>query len=150
MTKHISLSYEQTNQDFRTLAQKIRASGKSYDGILAVANGGLAPAYYLAKILDIPIECVNIKSYDGNTSGDPFERLIPGVEKRFRYPERILLVDDIYDSGKTISFLQQKYPEMDSAVLCIRHQKDRSRVTFFVHILNHEKWVEFPWEKDFY
>lgn len=148
--KSISLSYKQANLGFRILVQKIQDAGKSYDGILAIANGGLAPAYYLAKTLDIPIECVNVKSYKKNVSGELFERVVAGVEKNFKHPERILLVDDIYDSGKTISFLQKKYPEMDIAVLYVRHSKDRQKVTFFTHILNHFKWIEFPWEKDFY
>jgi xanthine phosphoribosyltransferase len=150
MTKSVSLSYEQMNQDFRTLVQKIRASGKSYDGILAIANGGLAPAYYLAKTFDLPIECVSVKSYKGSESGEISERRIEGVEKQFKHPQNILLVDDIYDSGKTVSFLQQKYPEMDTAVLCVRYSKDAEKVTFFSHILDHQKWIEFPWEKDFY
>ena len=150
MTQSLPLSYEKTNQDCRLLAEMIRASGKDYDGILAVANGGLPPAYYLAKALDLPIECVSVKSYEGTTSGVLSERKIEGNEKHFLHPKRILLVDDIYDSGKTLSFLRQRYPEMDAAVLYIRWGKDLPQITFCAEVLNHDSFLEFPWEKDFY
>lgn len=150
MKQMIPFSYEKTNQDFRALKKLIEERGKEYEGILAVANGGLAPAYYLAKAFDLPVECVNVKSYTGTQSGELFERNIEGGEKLFEHPERILLVDDIYDSGKTLDFLHKKYPQMDIAVPYVRWQKDESCVDFFVETLGHEEWIEFPWEKDFY
>jgi hypoxanthine phosphoribosyltransferase len=150
MTNSIPVSYEQTNRGFRSLVQKIQDSKKTYDGILAVANGGLPLAYYLAKALDLPIECVSVKSYEGTTSGVLSERTIEGNEKHFIHPERVLLVDDIYDSGKTLAFLQQKYPEMDTAVLYLRWERDLPQITFCAEVLNHDSFLEFPWEKDFY
>ena len=149
MTESIPFSYEKTNQDFRILVEKIKHSGKPYTGIIAVANGGLAPAYYLAKALGIPIECMNIKSYKKNISGEVIECNLCEKEREIM-SENILLVDDIYDSGKTIEYLRQKYPKMDIVTPYVRWKKNVDRVDYFAEVLEHDKWIEFPWEKDFY
>lgn len=145
----IPFSYEKTNHDFRVLVEKIQQSGKAYEGIIAIANGGLAPAYYLAKALDLPIECINVASYKGHHSGAVIERDICNKGDIFQN-KNFLWVDDIYDTGNTIEYLRKKYPNMDMVTPYVRWKKDADRVDYFAEILEHDQWVEFPWERDFY
>ena len=62
--------------------------------------------------------------------------------------KKYLIVDDIYDTGDTFAkvFIAVKGLDCDFAFLMARY-KD-SNVTIVAKVLNHEKWIVFPWEKN--
>ena len=64
--------------------------------------------------------------------------------------KKYLIVDDIYDTGDTFAkvFKIVKDFEFDFAFLMTRY-KD-SNAALVAKILNHEKWIVFPWEKKRY
>lgn len=96
------------------LAYKISISKKNYSSIYPILRGGYNLAVYLSEKLEIPL-----------TS---------------EITENTLIVDDLIDSGKTLS----QYSN-DKAVLFVKNNNEK-QVTFFADITNN--WIDFYWEKE--
>lgn len=126
------------------LIQQIKDSGKTYKYIITIPCGGLMPAYILAKAFDLPIVTINITSYNGQESGELQHVSIEGFGSEVLNPTDALIVDDIYDSGKTLQYLQAKYPGIDTAVTFARYADNTA--TYVGAILDHDTWIDFPWE----
>jgi len=126
------------------LIQQIKSSGKKYTYIVAIPCGGLMPAYVLAKALSLPVVTINIQSYDGQSSGDLQHVKVEGFGDEIVNPKDALIVDDMYDTGKTLKYLQAKYPGADSAVTYARYSDYTA--TFVGEVLGHAHWIDFPWE----
>jgi uncharacterized protein len=71
------------------------------------------------------------------------EEMLPLVKGK-----KYLIVDDIYDTGDTFAkvFIAVNGLDCDFAFLMARY-KD-SNVSLVAKVLNHEKWIVFPWEKN--
>ncbi len=123
------------------LAHTIQRSGKKYDVVLAITNGGIAPARLIARELDlnhiqfIPIR--NKKLY--------VEEMLPLI-KGGKY----LIVDDIYDSGDTFNKVFDVVKEFDYDFAFLMTRYKDSNVRLVAKALNHEKYVVFPWERKRY
>jgi hypoxanthine phosphoribosyltransferase len=128
----------------QTLLQQIQASGKSYDYILAITRGGVFPAYFLAKALGLPIETINLSSYTQQQAGHIKHTLVEGFSNNVQKAEKCLLVDDIFDSGQTIKYVQSLYPRIDAA--CTYARWPDHTLTYVGAILNNDTWIDFPWE----
>lgn len=126
------------------LISEIEMTGKSYDFILAITRGGVFPAYFLAKRFNLPIETLNLSSYKDQQAGTIKQVLVDGFTKKVLNPSRCLLVDDIFDSGQTIKFVQRLYPEIDTA--CTYARWPDHSLSYVGEILNFETWIDFPWE----
>jgi hypoxanthine phosphoribosyltransferase len=128
----------------RALLTQIQGSGKQYDYILAITRGGVFPAYFLAKALDLPLETINLSSYAEQQAGQIVHTTVEGFTCEVLDPTKCLLVDDIYDSGQTITYLQQQYPGIDAA--CTYARWPDHSLSYVGEVLNYETWIDFPWE----
>lgn len=119
-----------------------------YSAILALACGGLVPAYYIAKKLNINVvETVCMKSYDEKRkqSSRVVKHEHPRISKNFNLPIRDLLcVDDIVDSGKTIQMLRETMPNLHVATL---FKKTGCPITPSYFVQETDQWVVLPWER---
>jgi len=138
------ITWEAFYQTNKKLIEKVQQSGKKYDYILAITRGGLFPAYFLAKALNIPVETINLTSYEDQQAGHIKHVTVEGFSCEVLEPEKCLLVDDIYDSGQTIRYVQQKYPSIDTA--CTYARWDDHTLTYVGEVLDYETWIDFPWE----
>ncbi|MFL6383161.1 MAG: phosphoribosyltransferase [Nitrososphaeraceae archaeon] len=123
----------------RTIADKIRRSkNKEYDAILAVTRGGIIPARLMARELGIN-----------------YIQLIPVRDKKLyieempvlRKDKKYLVIDEIYDTGNTFYKVHDavKIFDCDFAFLMSRYDHN-NRGTYIGKVLNHNKWIVFPWE----
>jgi xanthine phosphoribosyltransferase len=95
----------------------------SFDRVVGVSRGGLIPAVLIASHLRVKrIETVQVRLYDGDTRlasprlfGSPPEAAGPRGD-----PARTLVVDEIFDSGRTMEFLRAMLPHATFAVLVAR------------------------------
>lgn len=101
------------------LAGKIVASKKKYTNIYAIPRGGYLLGCMLAHQLNLPLE----------------------VNKNAINPKNTLIVDDLIDSGKTVS----KFKGFDVAVLYVKNGK-KKLAKYYLH--ETDAWVKFPDEKD--
>ena len=123
------------------LAHAIKRSGKKYDVILAITNGGIVPSRLIARELDIDqIQFIPIRNKKLHA-----EEMLPLLKGK-----KYLIVDDIYDTGDTFTkvFDVVKGFDCDFAFLMTRY-KDSS-APLVGKVLNHEKWIVFPWERKRY
>ena len=118
----------------KELAKKI--GGKKYDCILGIANGGIIPAKLHAEELRIDaIHLIPIRSKAVITSE------LPRLDRKKKY----LVVDDIYDTGSTFAKVARvlKGRNCDYAFCMSRYDQ---HVGIYGRILNHNRWIVFPWE----
>lgn len=132
-----------TWQDLEILLEElaIKRSGKKYDVILAITNGGIVPARLIARELDIDqIQFIPIRNKKLHA-----EEMLPLLKGK-----KYLIVDDIYDTGDTFAkvFDIVKGFDCDFAFLMTRYKE--SNATLVGKVLNHEKWIVFPWERKRY
>lgn len=145
MSSNIQVSWEDFYEAQRQLVANIKASGKEYKYIVTIPSGGLMPAYCLSKALNLPVVTINIKSYvEQGHSGEIRHTNIAGFGDKILNQDEALIVDDMYDSGKTIHYLQDMYPQADIAVTYARYADNTA--TYVGKVLDHDTWLDFPWE----
>lgn len=91
------------------------------DYIVGITRGGLIPALMLSQYLDIPMETLKVSLRDENS--DPESNLwmaedafgyhrtddLPGYSN-LELRKKILIVDDINDTGATLNWIKQDWP----------------------------------------
>ena len=101
-----------------------------FDRVIGIARGGLIPAALLATLLDVKcVETIQVCLYEGSRRlPEPrVTGLRPAPAGPSGDPRRTILVDEILDSGSTLTLLRGLYPEACMAVLLGRHAADRGR-----------------------
>ena len=119
------------------------------DAILGIARGGLTLSHFMSQALSQRnVFTLNTISYDGRIQKDNVEVFnIPSLEK-FR---KVLIVDDIIDSGKTIekvmTLLKNSHPNIEFKVASLFYKEDALVKPDFT-INKADKWIDFFWEVD--
>jgi hypoxanthine phosphoribosyltransferase len=140
-------TWEQMGSFSFELAKQIMDSGESFDRIVALARGGWTWSRDLTDALKITeISSVRIKSYAGvNKSSEPIisQPLTDSISG-----EKILLFDEVIDSGVTIKKAKDYLAIMGAksirvAALCY---KPRSEVKPDFLAFETSAWVVFPHE----
>lgn len=146
--KYIAPSWEEMGNLTFLLAKMILKSGKKYDRVVALARGGWTWARTLVDYLQIDnIASVHIKFYRGvgKTNEKPviLQSLSTSINK-----EKILLLDDVADSGKTLQLAREYLlkcgaKNVDTATL---FYKPRSVYKPEYYSYTTTAWVIFPHE----
>jgi hypoxanthine phosphoribosyltransferase len=132
----------------RELAVTIAEDGYQPDIILSVARGGVFVAGLLAYALDCKnLHLVNVEFYTGvGTTLDMPVMLAPVPDVVDFSDKKVLIADDVADSGKTLKliydFCQDAVAEVRSTVL---YEKPRSEVKCEYVWKRTEAWINFPW-----
>ena len=115
-----------------------KQAGKNYDCILGIANGGIIPARLLAEELGMDaVQLVPVRKKK------VIAEELPPLDKKKKY----LIIDDIYDTGDICSKVAEamKGYDFDFAFCMSRYRQDAGITG---RILNHSRWIIFPWEKE--
>ena len=148
VTEREIMTWELFGTASRELAQQIADSGFEPDLILAIARGGLLPAGALGYALAVKnLYTMNVEFYTGVDERLPVPMILPPVpdliELRFA---RILVVDDVADTGHTLKtveeFFRGRVKEVRTAVL---YEKPRSVVRCNYVWKHTDLWINFPW-----
>ncbi len=131
------------------VARALRGADVEVDTVVAIARGGFMPARFLCDFLDISrLLSIQIGHYEAgaqSAGGVTVEYPLGGdIDGR-----RVLLVDDVNDSGDTLqaalAYLGDQAPaELHSAVL---HEKSTTirRADFKAEMMREWRWVLYPW-----
>ncbi len=142
--KFHKVSWEQYEKDCLKLARQLK--GKKFDKIIAISRGGLIAARILSDLLSIPISHITIESYK-NLKQKKTVTITEVPSARF-YNQRILLVDEIADSGKTFKravsyFKNFQLKKISTLALYIKSHCHPCPEYFANQI---DAWIIFPYE----
>ena len=145
--------------DVILLGKHIKNMNTKYDLIIGISRGGLIPAVMLSHYLGVPLLPISYSASDG--AGDNKEQTNIEILPSFDEGTKILIIDDICDTGNTLKRLHQCYKKQKCVVhTCALYYKDRYEninpknpkhgfmPTFFAHrmSMHQQEWLVFPWE----
>src|SRR5688572_16383969 len=96
------LPYDRFLEEIETLAKAIEADDWTPDFLVGIGRGGLVPAAYLSHRTGIQMLSVDHSSGEAGFA----DELLDKLAAKIRDGVRILIVDDINDSGGTIRYLR--------------------------------------------
>lgn len=135
----------------RTLAEQLAADDWRPDFIIGIGRGGLVPTVYLSHATGLPSLSVDVSSQVEDFAGEPLVKLAA----RTRGGERLLFLDDINDSGRTIAQLRARLAKADAKPGAIRfatlidNASSAERVDYSARMIDRrvtKDWFVFPWE----
>ena len=108
--KHLYVSWDEYHMLTERLALKVHNSGWAFDQILCLARGGMRPGDVLSRVFDKPLAIMSTSSYRAE-AGTIQGRL--DIAKYITLPKgelagRVLLVDDLSDSGVTLQAVVER------------------------------------------
>ena len=152
--KHLYISHDDYHRLIEQLALMIHKSGWEFDTILCLARGGMRPGDVLSRIFDVPLAIMSTSSYrdDNGTKQGHLDLAHYITTPKGQIAGRLLLVDDLADSGKTLhsvmETLRAKYPsiaDMRSAVLWTKGVSTFAP-DYTVQNLPTSPWIHQPFE----
>jgi hypothetical protein len=132
-----------------SLAKKIRESGYKPDVIVGVSRGGWVPARIMSDLLENPnLDNVRVEFYVDVAKTRNAPLLTQGASADVA-GKRVLVVDDVSDTGKSLQLvknhvLKQGAKELKIATL---YRKPWSMLKPDYFERETELWVVFPWER---
>jgi hypoxanthine phosphoribosyltransferase len=148
------LTYQHIEQQVAAIAQQLTTDQWKPDLIVALSRGGLLPGVRLSYLLDLPCRAVNLSLRD-----HPTNQLISLEWQQVLTAERrrVLVVDDINDSGDTILAVKQGWKNLvennfqDQVRFAVLLNKNSSTVCadYWAEAVDYTEsqvWWVFPWE----
>ncbi|PAF46374.1 nicotinate phosphoribosyltransferase [Helicobacter sp. 12S02634-8] len=143
-------SYDDFLNDLKTLHKQVGERVGVPDAIVCIARGGMTMSHMLALAWNLrSVYTLNAISYsDANVQSSLIIENMPQIKYEH---QRILVVDEIVDSGKSLETIMHKlrgsYPEkmFYSAVI---FQKSSAKVRADFYLKSVVEWIDFFWEVD--
>ncbi|MFL0413991.1 phosphoribosyltransferase family protein [uncultured Sphingomonas sp.] len=146
------ISHDAFAADVRALAAALTATPDWQPSLLiGMGRGGLVPAVYLSHAADLPMISCDLSSHATAFADATLARLA----ERTRDGTRLLFVDDINDSGRTIGLLRRRLSDFDAAPGSVRfatlldNEVSAERVEYCARTIDRrvvKDWFVFPWE----
>jgi uncharacterized protein len=142
------MTWEDVGTAVDELAAQIQAGEFMPDAVLALARGGLPAGGALAYALRVKtMATLNVEFYTGVDERLDEPLLLPPVpDLTVLRTERLLIVDDVADTGRTLAlardFCAEHVGDVRTAVL---YEKPQSVVRSDFVWRRTDKWINFPW-----
>ncbi|MFM2329474.1 MAG: hypothetical protein RLZZ494_1577 [Pseudomonadota bacterium] len=152
--KHLYVSWDEYHLLIEKLALKVHASGWEFDQILCLARGGLRPGDVLSRVFDKPLAIMATSSYraEGGTIQGRLDMAKYITMPKGELAGRVLLVDDLADSGVTLQAVVERLrgmpaiAELRSAVLWTKAVSCYTP-DYYVEMLATSPWIHQPFEE---
>jgi xanthine phosphoribosyltransferase len=160
--KKLYYTWQEVENQTQEILRQIQQDTWVPDYVVGLTRGGLVPANLISQYLECPMECLKVSLRDGHSqpesnlwmSEDAFEQ------------RRILIVDDINDSGATLNWIKEdwqssnlpdnpKWQEIWGHTVRVATLVDNEssaselNVSYTAVGLNkaeEDVWIVFPWE----
>jgi uncharacterized protein len=142
------MSWQDLGDGARELAELVDRDGYKPDIVLAIARGGLLVGGAIGYALGVKNTfTMNVEFYTGVDERLEMPMLLPPVPDLVDFAEqRVLIADDVADTGATLAlvkdFCEGKVAEVRCAVL---YEKQRSTVSCEYVWRRTDRWIDFPW-----
>jgi hypoxanthine phosphoribosyltransferase len=160
--KKIYYTWQDVENQTQEILRQLQRDAWMPDYVVGFTRGGLVPANLISQYLEVPMECLKVSLRDDNNqpesnlwmADDAFEQ------------KRILIVDDINDSGATLNWVKEDW--MSSALpdnpkwaeiwgdtvrvaVLVDNEASTSELTISYSAVDLNKadedcWIVFPWE----
>ena len=162
--KKLYVSWNDVQRQVQELVRQMWLDQWTPDYVVGITRGGLVPANLLSQYLDCKMETLQVRLRDGVGSED--------CESNLWMPEdalegkKILIVDDINDSGATLNWIKQDWEHNDTYIETFRSiwsnnvriavlynnessdcELDPTYVAENINKFENPQWVVFPWEE---
>jgi hypoxanthine phosphoribosyltransferase len=128
--------------------------GSDYDAMLVITRGGMVPACLISERLDlrnILVAAVQLYTGIGTTLEDPIFLQFPS--DTLLHGKRILVVDDVWDSGRTAMCVRQRVHVAGGIpTVAVLHYKPRAsrfpdhQPDFYAELT--DDWLVYPWDDE--
>ncbi len=152
--KHLWISWDEYNRLIERLALTVHQSGWKFDKILCLARGGVRVGDVLSRIFDVPLGILATSSYReaaGTVQGQlDIAKFI--TITRGTLDGRVLLVDDMVDTGLTFARVQDhlvtQYPAITELRSAVLWWKGHAKVEpdYYIDQLPTNPWIHQPFE----
>lgn len=138
------LSWEDIYAQVETVAKQLVTAQLEIDSVLTIARGGLVPTALLMHALKIrePVSVIT-----GILQGSRILYHLAGLEGI--YEHRILLIDDICDTGLTFHNVNKFVPHkaLHRVALYVK-PAGKPLTQFYGEEVPQDRWLVFPWENE--
>jgi uncharacterized protein len=142
------MTWDDLGAGARSLAEMVRDDGYRPEIVLAIARGGLLVAGAVAYALGVKnTYTMNVEFYTGIDERLDAPMILPPVPDLVDLGEaRLLVVDDVADTGTTVALVKDfcagRVGEVRVAVL---YEKPRTIVRCEYVWKRTDRWIDFPW-----
>lgn len=141
-------SYENFKDDTNKLLFLLKEH--NFEAIVTIARGGYTLTHALSQGLDIrDVQSIRTELYDKNKKR---EKISLFQKCSFEDVKRVLVLDDISDSGETLSaimsYLKEEFKEIEFKSATLFYKKTSIYEPDF-WINEADDWIDFFWERDF-
>jgi hypothetical protein len=152
MSLHVS--WDEYNTLVERLALQVHESAWRFNQIICIARGGLRVGDVLSRIYESPLAILSTHSYtaDGGTTRGELIIAEHMTMTAPRLGDRVLLVDDMVDSGHTLAAVHKelpiRFPHMTDIRTAVVWYKAHSvfKPDYFVAYLADNPWIHQPFE----
>ncbi len=153
--KHLWVDWEQYHRDIERLCLQVADSGWQFDQVLCLARGGLRPGDVFSRVFEVPLAILSTSSYraEAGTVQGEIEISDQITSAAGELKGRILLVDDLADSGVTLRAvcqrLQRNCPQVTEVRTAVIWCKAASafKPDYYVSYLESSPWIHQPFEE---
>ncbi len=151
---NLYVSWDQYNTYVERLALNVYEAGYEFNQIICIARGGMRVGDVLSRIFERPLAILSTHSYAAE-GGTVRGELVIAEHMTMTSPrlgERVLLVDDMVDSGVTLAAvhkaLPERWPVVRSCRTAVLWWKACStfKPDFYVDYLADSPWIHQPFE----
>ena len=150
----LTITWDDYNTLVERLALAVYESGWRFNQIICIARGGLRVGDVLSRIYEVPLAILSTHSYTAE-GGTVRGQLVIAEHMTMTAPrlgERVLLVDDMVDSGHTLAAvfktLPERFPHIADIRTAVLWYKGHSvfRPDYYVDHLPENPWIHQPFE----
>jgi hypoxanthine phosphoribosyltransferase len=150
----LNVSWHEYNTLVERLALQVHESGWRFNQIICIARGGLRVGDVLSRIYELPLAILSTHSYTAE-GGTLRGQLVIAEHMTMTAPrlgDRVLVVDDMVDSGHTLQMvvkeLPQRFPHITDIRTAVVWYKARSvfKPDYYVAYLPDNPWIQQPFE----